>query len=241
METDTNRIAEAREWLAQADRPVSFSGAGLSAESGIATFRDPEGVWAQVDPAKMATPQGFEEDPESVISWYNSRRDVSANARPNPGHQALASDEHMIHITQNIDGLLEAAGARNVLHLHGTITRDRCHAGCGFSSQANRAGLYGCSECGGLMRPDVVWFGEMLPQATWMAAEDAALKSDVMLVIGTSAAVYPAAGLIEVAIRSGSRLIVVNAEPLNLGVGLELVGDAGDLIPQILRSGQTDQ
>jgi len=234
MDVPEDIVAQARKILAEAERPVSFSGAGLSADSGISTFRDPDGVWAQVDPAKMATPEGFEADPKLVISWYNARRDTSRDARPNPAHRALASVSGMIHITQNIDGLLEEAGARNVLHLHGTVTRDRCHARCGWTQPAEGTGLYRCPECGEWMRPDVVWFGESLPPATWMAAEEAAVQTDVMLVVGTSAVVYPAAGLIEMAVRSRARLIVVNAEPLDLGIGLELVGRAAEILPTLL-------
>ena len=225
-------LEKARDLIAQAARPVSFSGAGLSAESGIATFRDPEGVWAKVDPQQMATPEGFEADPELVIGWYTSRRQGGSAAQPNAAHRALATDSRFVHITQNIDGLLEAAGATNVLHLHGVIDRDRCHEQCGHSGPA-QPGLYRCPKCGAFMRPDVVWFGEMLPQAVWAAAEDAAIGADVMLVVGTSAMVYPAAGLIEVAANTGATVIVANAEPLGLG-GIELIGPAAEVLPRLL-------
>lgn len=227
-------LDEAREWLAAARRPVSFSGAGLSAESGIATFRDPDGEWARVDPARMASPEGFEADPRTVIAWYNTRREAGRTARPNDAHRALAAAPGMVHITQNVDRLLEAAGARTVLHLHGRIDRDRCHAGCGHTQHPVGDGLHHCPVCGGAMRPDVVWFGELLPSAVWEAAEEAAAAADAMLVVGTSAIVYPAAGLIEVARSAGARIIVVNQEPLGLGTGLELIGPAGQLVPQIL-------
>lgn len=226
-------ISTARAWLATALRPVSFSGAGLSAESGIATFRDPDGVWAKIDPGQMATPEGFSNDPERVVEWYNARRMANDSAKPNRAHVALAAQSNMIHITQNVDGLLEAAGAASVLHLHGTITRDRCHAGCGYVVAATRTGLYHCPECGAAMRPDVVWFGEMLPERVVEAAESAAYDADVMLVVGTSAVVYPAAGLIEAAYRSGAKIVVVNLEPLDLGVGIELIGNAADIVPEL--------
>ncbi|MBT8250650.1 MAG: NAD-dependent deacylase [Acidimicrobiia bacterium] len=226
-------ISTAKAWLAEARHPVSFSGAGLSAESGIATFRDPDGVWAEIDPEQMASPHGFSSDPERVVAWYNARRRANEGAKPNPAHLALSSQSHMIHITQNVDGLLEAAGATNVLHLHGTLTRDRCHAGCGYAVAATKTGLYHCPECGGAMRPDVVWFGEMLAGSVVRAAETAAYGADVMLVVGTSAVVYPAAGLIEMAYRSGAKIVVVNQEPLDLGVGVELIGNAGDILPDL--------
>jgi NAD-dependent deacetylase len=230
-------IETAAAMLAEAMNPVSFSGAGLSAESGIATFREPQtGLWARHDPMKLASPQGFAADPELVIAWYNDRRRTLAAARPNAAHVALAARADMVHIAQNVDNLLERAGAQEVVHLHGFIDRDRC-SNCSHREPVNLAdppGLRPCPECEeGLMRPDVVWFGESLPRLAWTHAQNAAEAADVFLVIGTSATVYPAAGLIEVARASGASLIVVNLER-DTGPGIQLTGPAAEIVPRLL-------
>ena len=218
---------------------VSFSGAGLSAESGLDTFRDAEGVWARYDPAVYASVKGFERDPDGVSEWYQQRRRSYAGARPNPAHVALAG-RPMRHVTQNIDTLLELAGADDVIHLHGAIDRDRCHGGCGHLEAvdpANPPGLRPCPICGAAMRPDVVWFGELLPETEWSAALRAIAGADVLLVIGTSAEVWPAAGLIHTASDAGIPIVVVNVEPGTAqGIATyELVGQAGEIVPALLR------
>lgn len=231
-------LEDARSLIEAADEIVSFSGAGLSAESGLDTFRDADGIWARYDPAVYASAAGFESDPEQVSEWYRLRRRSYAGAKPNAAHVALAS-RPMVHVTQNIDTLLETAGATNVIHLHGSVDYDRCHAGCGYREQIDPTdppGLRPCPSCGSLLRPDVVWFGEFLPEEAWGAALRAVGRADVLLVVGTSAEVWPAAGLIHTAADAGIDIVVVNPEssaasPL---ATVELVGTAALLVPQLL-------
>jgi len=222
---------------------VSFSGAGLSAESGIATFRDRDGdsLWSRYDPAELASPQGFAANPQRVYEWYGWRRSKLATATPNPAHLALASRDDLVHVTQNVDDLLERAGASSdrIHHLHGTITRDRCHGGCGYEEPvalAEPAPLRRCPDCDSWLRPAVVWFGEPLPQAVWRTAETAVREADCLIVVGTSATVYPAAGLIEWARGTGARVIVVNTEASAASemADAELIGPAGELLPALL-------
>jgi NAD-dependent deacetylase len=232
-------IETARRIIKQAQRVVSFSGAGLSAESGVGTFRDAGGLWTKYDPTRLASPQGFAEDPELVINWYSERRRKMAAARPNPAHVALAARPDVVHVTQNVDDLLERAGARDVIHLHGTIGIDRCNRGCGHRETIDLADpppLRACPTCGDRLRPDVVWFGEMLPADAWQAAERACSECAALLVIGTSAVVYPAAGLIGLVRSSGSRIIIVNTEPSDASrlADVELLGKAGEIVPKLL-------
>jgi NAD-dependent deacetylase len=233
-------IDEARRLLADASTIVSFSGAGLSAESGISTFRDTEtGLWATLDPRLLASPEGFAADPTRVLEWYGVRRRAIAEARPNPAHLALAARTDIRHVTQNIDDLLERAGASGVIHLHGLIGTDRCHAGCGHQESIDLAApppLRDCPRCGGRMRPGVVWFGEMLPMDAWIDAETACGTCNALLVVGTSAAVQPAAGLIGLAKSAGASIIIVNTDPSEASylADLELLGPAGEILPTLL-------
>jgi len=219
---------------------VAFSGAGLSAGSGIATFRDPgEGLWARFDPMRLASPEGFAEDPETVLEWYAWRRRKLANAQPNAGHRALAIDPRITNVTQNVDDLLERAGATGVVHLHGRIGRDRCHRGCGHDEPIDLADPppgRACPACSGPMRPAVVWFGEALPEDEWTAAIRAIESADAMLVVGTSAAVHPAAGLIGLAARAGVRVVVVNHEATVVSgdADAEVLGPAELVLPRLL-------
>ncbi len=200
-----------------APRCVSFTGAGLSAPSGVQTFRDPvDGMWAKYDPTHLASPEGFENDPELVMRWYAMRREQIAAAKPNAAHIALASQSNWVHITQNTDNLLERAGASEVLHVHGHIDRDRCHGACGWSSPidcATPAPLRHCPHCNEHhVRPAVVWFGEALPDDVWAQAVAAVKACDAILIIGTSAIVHPAAGLIALARQHGAHVSVVNVD-----------------------------
>ena len=234
----TDKLEVARDLLAQARSVVSFSGAGLSAESGIATFRDPDGVWKQVDPTVYASAQGFQAQPTEVSDWYAARRRTLAHTTPNDAHHALARSGWQSHITQNVDNLLERAGVRSVVHLHGTLDSDRCHASCGYVIDVDLAhppSLGTCPDCGAMLRPNVVWFGEMLPQSAWAAAESAIQGADVAVVIGTSAEVWPAAGLI----AEAQRVISVNTEPTFAGrqATVELIGSAATIVPQLVTSG----
>lgn len=218
---------------------VSFSGAGLSQESGIATFRDPGGLWDGVDPMEMASSDALLADPERVLSWYDDRRAFIGLQEPNPAHVALARARNMSHVTQNIDRLLERAGATDVSHLHGTIDLDRCQEFCGHTELievGEKPGLRSCPNCGEMLRPSVVLFGEQLPMSDWTRAQMMGQIADVMLVVGTSAEVYPAAGLIEDAKQGGAQIIVVNMHPSEASgiADVEIIGPAGEVLPQIL-------
>jgi NAD-dependent deacetylase len=234
----------ARALLAESRAVAAFSGAGLSAESGLSTFRDPDSdaLWARFDPTELASVAGFEANPERVIDWYNWRRARLAAVQPNAAHRALAAQPRMMQITQNVDHLLEQAGVagRQVLHLHGSILDDRCHdPGCDYRESVDLETahpLRGCPRCGEPMRPAVVWFGENLPQATWMQAQQLCAGLDCLLVIGTSATVYPAAGLVELARASGSRIIVIDPNPgvASSGADIYLAAPAGEVLPRLL-------
>jgi NAD-dependent deacetylase len=231
-------LGTARRMLDEARRVVSLSGAGLSAESGIPTFREAQtGLWARHDPTRLASPEGFAANPDLVIDWYNFRRRLLAGAAPNRAHLSLAARVDLTHITQNVDNLLESAGARRVLHLHGTIDHDRCDARCGFLETVDLADPpphRPCPRCGAPVRPAVVWFGEPLDPEVWRAAERRVDEADVLLVIGTSGVVYPAAGMIGRARRAGAAVILVNAEPIEAAVDIELIGEAGTVLPALL-------
>jgi NAD-dependent deacetylase len=219
-----------------------LTGAGVSAESGIPTFRGLGGLWRGRDPMSLATPQAFAADPATVWEFYNWRREIVANARPNPGHLALAEMAGRVPrltlITQNVDRLHQRAGSRDVLELHGNLDEVRCTR---CSRTADRAGeplpaLPTCDECGHLVRPGVVWFGEALPSDVWRHAESAVRLADLLLVVGTSAVVYPAAGLVLTAKEAGGAVIEVNVEPTEVSgaVDVGLYGKAGEILPRLL-------
>ena len=239
------QIERARELLAASGRVAAFSGAGLSAESGLSTFRDAgtDALWSRFDPTELASVQGFRANPRRVIDWYAWRRRQHAAVEPNAAHRALAAQARMTQITQNVDHLLEQAGAlpARILHLHGSILADRCHnETCAYRETIDLEdppGLRACPRCGDALRPAVVWFGENLPQDTWQAAQRLCLRLDCLLVIGTSATVYPAAGLIALARQQGSRVIVVDPNPGAAGDLAEvfLQAAAGEVLPALMR------
>ena len=242
-EMQQRSLSDARAILAEAERVAVFSGAGLSAESGIATFRDTEtdALWSRFDPMELASVTGFEANPERVVDWYCWRRTRVAKAQPNPAHVALAKQPSLIHITQNVDDLSERAGGneKNILHVHGTITKDHCHAVCGHQERIdlqNPPAFRRCPNCHSLMRPSVVWFGEGLPADVWSRAVALCQRTDCLIVIGTSATVYPAAGLIEVVQANRGRIIVINTHPSEGShlATVELIGPAGEIVPQLL-------
>jgi len=231
-----------REWLRQANSVAVLTGAGVSAESGVPTFRGNNGLWKQRRPEDLATPGAFARNPELVWEWYDWRRSVLAQANPNPGHYALAELEKRVSkftlITQNVDGLHELAGSRNVLRLHGSIWRVRC-LGCNnerFDRRIPFPEIPPKCECGGTLRPGVVWFGEALPQDMWQAAENSARSAELFLVIGTSAVVYPAAGLAQIAKSSGARVVEINIAETSLSDRIDqfLQGPSGELLPQLI-------
>ncbi len=235
-------MQQARKWLREAASVVVLTGAGISAESGVPTFRGSGGLWRNYRPEDLATPEAFARRPELVWEWYDWRRSLIARAQPNPGHQALAELERrkqaFLLVTQNVDGLHERAGSRRLVKLHGDIWMVRCTA-CAARQRDERVPLPELPPrcaCGGLLRPDVVWFGEPLPAGAWAEAESAARSAGVMLVVGTSAAVYPAAGLAPLGKGAGARLIEINVDetPLSQWADCSLRGKAAELLPRLI-------
>jgi len=228
------------EALVHASHVVAFTGAGISAESGVPTFRGPEGIWRKFKPEELASMDAFMRNPALVWEWYAHRKAIIATVQPNPGHAALARMEKLFPrftlITQNIDNLHRRAGSIVVHELHGNIERSYCMK-CGklypnvTLPEQGRAPV--CTACGGVIRPDVVWFGEMLPEEEWEASAAAAGDADVFLSIGTSAVVYPAASLPAMAKRRGAYLVEVNTEPTPLTASADefLCGPSGALLP----------
>ena len=232
-------LAVARRLVAAAGSLVVLTGAGISAESGIPTFRGPGGLWRNFRPEALATPEAFARDPLTVWEWYLWRRGLIDAAEPNAGHRALVAleqrHERFTLITQNVDGLHDRAGSRRILKVHGDLWHSRC-TGCAYPRK-DRALAYPalpppCPECGVPLRPGVVWFGESLPRVVWAEAERAVAQADLLLVVGTSAQVYPAAGLIDLA----RCVIDVNpAEtPFSSRVAIALAGPAGEILPALL-------
>jgi NAD-dependent deacetylase len=237
------RIGEAARALARARHVCVLTGAGISAESGIPTFRDAlTGLWSKFRPEELATLEAFERDPQLVWQWYEWRRDLVRQAQPNAGHLALAELARRVPrltlVTQNVDGLHQRAGSPAVLEYHGNILRDRCmlEQVAADRSEDSRHGLPRCAACGGLLRPDVVWFGEAIPREPMLLAAAAADDCDAFLSIGTSSLVYPAAGLAEVALQRRVPVIEVNPNPTDLSAAADIVlqGPAGTLLPALL-------
>lgn len=241
LETSLERAAEI---VAGAERLAVLTGAGVSAESGMRTFRGAGGLWEGEPVQEVATPQGFQRDPARVWRFYNNRRSHLKTVLPNPGHHALAELERrwtssrFALVTQNIDGLHQAAGSSHVLELHGSLTRIRCSR-CDYLRECPEEDLPElpqCPSCGRLLRPDVVWFEEMLPGNIWELAVEAVTACRAFLVIGTSALVYPAAGLIEMAIRLHVPVIEVNPDrtPISNAATLSLHGPSGEVLPKLV-------
>lgn len=233
---------KAREWLRSASTIVALTGAGISAESGIPTFRGDGGLWRDYQPEELATAGAFTRDPKLVWEWYSWRRNLIGAAQPNAGHYALAELENrrprFSLVTQNVDGLHDRAGSRRILKVHGDIWTVRCLS-CGRETRDERLEfpeLPPRCECGGILRPGVVWFGEKLPPSVWSAAERAAIEASVVLVIGTSAVVYPAAALAPLAKSAGARVIEINPEltPISGAVDCSLRGKAAEILPQLI-------
>ena len=246
-------LAQAAAALAQARHVAVLTGAGISAESGLSTFRgktaDEDSLWARYDPAELATPRAFAADPDKVGRWYDWRRQACLAAAPNAGHRALVTLAQELEarggslrlVTQNVDSLHARAGSEGVVELHGSILRWRCTR-CGTRVMSDAAPFPAfpvpspCHPERGLLRPDVVWFGEPLPEAALAAAFRAAARCDLFLAIGTSAQVYPAASMIDEAVARRIPSLEINAEPTpqTRRVRWALQGKAGELLPRLL-------
>jgi NAD-dependent deacetylase len=230
-------------------RIAVLSGAGISAESGVPTFRDDKnGLWAKFDPYELSSTQGWSDHPERVWAWYLWRHHLVQQTEPNDGHRALAAWEDIAEvtvITQNVDNLHERAGSTRVHHLHGSLFEFRC-AICDSPYREElpempepklEAHPPACVHCGGLIRPGIVWFGEPLPDGPWEAAVEAVRSADLLVVVGTSAVVYPAAGLPELALAQGTVVVEVNPEatPLSASVTATVREPASTALPRLLQ------
>ena len=236
------------EQLRKAQRIAVLTGAGISAESGIPTFRDAlTGLWENFKPEELATVEAFKRQPKLVWDWYAMRRAMVHEVEPNPGHVALARmAEHVPHFTlatQNIDSLHQRAGSQQVLELHGNISRVKCLAGHGVVAEADwvadaEGGVPRCPDCHGLLRPDVVWFGEYLPLAALEQAQKAFRQADVIFSIGTSGMVPPAAHLPLLGLENGAFTIEINPDETQLTPYLEccIRGPSGLVLPQLVEA-----
>ena len=241
-------IQQAADLLRASKRLTVLTGAGVSRESGIPTFRDSlDGMWANFDPIKLATPRAFLADPPLVWDFYHYRRGLVSQAQPNPGHRALARLEGRFGaypvITQNIDELHENAGSTHVIHLHGRLALNKCFANCQGNPTLvdletlpdKDASPPKCPHCGAYIRPDVVWFEEMLPEKE-LSAADRALNCDVLLVVGTSGVVYPAAHMPFMAAQRGAKIIEVNPNRSEITqiADVFVPAPSGEALPQIV-------
>jgi NAD-dependent deacetylase len=240
----SQNLRRAADLLRRADRVAVLTGAGVSAESGVPTFRGADGLWEGYRVEEVATPTAFLRDPRLVWRFYNLRRANVRTVQPNPGHLALVAledrwgSDRFTLVTQNVDGLHRKAGSRHVLELHGNLGRVRCTQ-CGII--ADRDGeelpeMPHCPECGGILRPDIVWFHEMLPPGVWEEAALATAQCQCFLVVGTSAVVYPAAGLIDLARQSGAAVIEVNLATTDACAAgaIPLLGPSGVVLPRLV-------
>ncbi len=231
--------------LISAKRVVALTGAGVSSESGIPTFRDAQtGLWSKYDPMQLATPEAFARNPKLVWDWYQWRRDLVRDKKPNAGHYALVEMERLFErfvlVTQNIDGLHRVAGSTDVVELHGNIARDKCSRENVVIDRAQASttnnGLLACPRCGAYLRPDVVWFGETLPRDALDRAFQEAIQCDLLLSIGTSSLVEPAASLPRIAQEAGAFIIEINPDetPLSQSADAVLRGKSGEILPELV-------
>jgi NAD-dependent deacetylase len=233
-----DRLADIRKRLREARRVTVVTGAGVSAASGVSTFRGPDGLWRNFRPEQLATPQAFHRDPILVWEWYEWRRHLIAACAPNAAHDVIARwsrSPGFTLVTQNVDGLHERAGTANVVRYHGSIWMLKCAAACGAPDWEDRRLPIDplpphCLSCGGLARPGVVWFGERIPPDAARAA-DRATACDVLLSIGTSSAVYPAAALVAEAHARGAFTIEINPETTGASVDAAIAMPAELALP----------
>jgi NAD-dependent deacetylase len=236
------KLQEAIALLRAAKKVTALTGAGVSKESGIPTFREAQtGLWAKYDPEKLATPEGFRKDPSLVWTWYDYRRNLVSQARPNNGHIALVDLQDILPVTvvtQNVDGLHARAGSKDIIELHGNILKFFCfdhrHPADNVPSGLNAPPA--CTICGAMIRPGVVWFGEALPPGALEQAAASVESSDIVLVIGTSGLVHPAAGLPYLARRAGAKVIEINPDttPITDIADIFLGGPSGTVVPALV-------
>jgi len=235
---------ELKTLLKRTSKLAALTGAGVSQESGLRTFRDAQtGLWAQYKPEELASPEAFARDPKLIWDWYAWRREAIKGVRPNSGHYALVEIEKQISeftlITQNVDGLHRFAGSQNVLELHGNIQRVRCSECYMFTEEwgDDTEAVPTCTSCGGLLRPDVVWFGESLPHEQLGKAIEASRTCDVFFSIGTSGMVQPAASLAHAARTQGTVIVEINAEPTPLTPQTDFFfqGKSGEILPALVK------
>ena len=231
--------------LRRAGRVVVLTGAGVSAESGVPTFRDAQtGLWENFKPEELATPEAFRQNPKLVWEWYAWRREKVRSVQPNAGHKALATMAkryaEFTLVTQNVDGLHQRAGSAGVIELHGNITRTKCFDEDIVVPEWSHTGEVPprCPQCKGHLRPDVVWFGESLPEAAINEAMRASSACELFLSVGTSSVVYPAAMLPEIALRTGATVVEINPDetPLTAEATFSLRGPSGIVLPDLLRA-----
>lgn len=235
-----------KDLLRRRPRICVLSGAGISAESGVPTFRDPDGLWAKFKPEELANFQAFINNPELVWSWYQHRIEVIRKVKPNPGHFALAEMAKLCTeftlVTQNVDNLHQRAGQPEVIELHGNIERAYC-LDCNTPAAADHLEkldenqrLPRCTECNGMIRPDVVWFGEMLPEESLRRAENSAQNCELFLCVGTSGVVFPAASLPFLAKENGAYVVEINRQHTEISHVMHetLIGPSGEILPRLL-------
>ena len=241
----SEKLTQQIDWLADQlgniGRVACMTGAGVSAESGVPTFRGTGGLWEGMRAEDIATPEAFASDPEAVWRFYLARRRGLLDIKPNPAHYALAELERSCPrfdlITQNVDGLHHQAGSRNIITLHGDIWIDRCTE-CGHEERASTVSdkSPACRKCGALARPGVVWFGEMLPEGALEKAAACATAAELMLVVGTSSVVQPAASLANWAKADGALVVEINLDetPLTPLADATLLGKAGEILARVM-------
>jgi len=224
-----------------AENVAFFTGAGISAESGIPVFRGKDGIWNKLKPEELANFDAFLKNPQIVTEWYGHRRNIVRNSKPNSAHLTIAEMQNYFSnvtvITQNVDNLHKRAGSEIIYELHGNIERNYCiRCGKFYNEQIPFENKIPKCSCGGLIRPDVVWFGEFLPKEQFELSEIAAQESDIFFIVGTSAIVYPAANLIYVAKQYGAFLIEINVERTEISslVNKSYFEKAGTVLPKIL-------
>lgn len=233
-----------KEKLTSAKKLLFFTGAGISAESGISTFRGQGGIWNKLKPEELANFDAFLRNPDLVWEWYQYRRKIIHESKPNPGHNTIAEIEKHFDVTvvtQNVDNLHARAGSSNILELHGNIERNfcvDCKTFVTYEIAVTEKHTPKCKNCGGLIRPDVVWFGEMLPHGVFEEAEKIASECDLCFIVGTSAVVYPAAYIPITAKQNGAYLVEINISPTDITetVDLSFTGKSGEVLPKLFEN-----